>query len=363
MAGSWRTGATRPERGVTPFVTIVTATLDRRAFLERALASAVREGLDGVQHVVVDGGSTDGTLELLATFPHLDVICEPDRNLYDAWNKGIAHARGDFVLLLNSDDELAPGALAEARRMAALHPDADMISGPVALTHAHGSPHEATVIIDDPRMVALREQDVGPGIPITNGRFLRRRLVDELGGFDIRYPVLADRQFFMRALVAGAVNVTTERLIYRYHVHGGSLTLNDNAPALAHAEEALQATLDGMAEARDAATRAAYRRWHAWAAFYLAGLQWRRGRRTTALRTVLAAKLRDPLAPFRLMPQLIRHLAERQARMGRPCSEPFPATLPSSRQSDDAATGQAESLPGSSDRPANVVRAKQVLGK
>jgi len=363
MAGSWKTGATPLEPGVTPFVTIVTATLNRRAFLERALASAMREGLGDVQHVVVDGGSTDGTLDLLATYPHLDIVCEPDRNLYDAWNKGIARARGDFILLLNSDDELAPGALAEARRMAALHPRADMISGPVALSHGQGSSAEQTVIIDDLRMVALRAQDVGPGIPLTNGRLLRRRFVDELGGFDIRYPVLADRQFFMRALIAGAVNVTTDKLIYRYHVHDGSLTLNDNAPALAHAEEALQVTLDGMNEAEKPAARAAYLRWHAWAAFYLAGLQARSGKLAAAAPTLLAALTRDPLAPFRLVPQLGRHLAERRARKGRPSGDTFAATPPSSSRTDIADAGRAGSLPASPGQTANVDSARQVLGK
>ena len=319
MAGSWKTGATPLEPGVTPFVTIVTATLNRRTLLERALASAVREGLEDVQHVVVDGGSSDGTLELLAAYPHLEIVCEPDRNLYDAWNKGIARARGEFILLLNSDDELAPGALAEARRMAALYPDADMLSGVVSLAHGQDGASDETVIIDDPRMVALREQDVGPGVPLTNGRFLRRRFVNALGGFDVRYRVLADRQFFLRALIAGAVNVTTDKLIYRYHVHGGSLTLNDNAPAVAHAEEALRVTVDGMADGRKPAIRALpYRVCTPGPPFYLAGVQSRQGRPVLFPPSRLGFRPRTrPSGPVRLVPAVIRHVGGGAGRKGR----------------------------------------------
>ncbi|MCG6114922.1 MAG: glycosyltransferase [Mesorhizobium sp.] len=348
---------------MTPFVTIVTATLNRRTLLERALASAAREGLDDVQHVVVDGGSSDGTLELLAAYPHLEIVCEPDRNLYDAWNKGIARARGDFILLLNSDDELAPGALAEARRMAALHPDADMISGAVSLAHGQDGASGETVIIDDPRMVELREQDVGPGVPLTNGRFLRRRFVNALGGFDVRYPVLADRQFFLRALIAGAVNVTTDKLIYRYHVHGGSLTLNDNAPAVAHAEEALRVTVDGMAEAASPAARAAYRRWHAWAAFYLAGLQSRQGRLSAALATSVSALGRDPLAPLRLVPQLIRHVAERRARQGRPQGDTPGQVFSTAGGPAIVAPASGGAIHGSPGQAGEVNRAGRIIGK
>ncbi len=298
-------------------ISIVTATLNRRPLIERAIRSALAEGTTGVQHIVVDGGSTDGTLNLLEGFPHLEVVSEPDRNLYDGWNKGIARATGDFVFILNSDDEVVPGAFAEARRLAAANLEADLISGPVLLSRASGE----TVIIDDPRMVALREQDIGPGVPLTNGRFIARRLLERIGPFDIRYPVVSDRQFFLRALAAGARNVTTTHPIYRYHVHGGSLTLNDGGPSLAHARENLAASRDGLMEAQSAALRAGYRRWHAWSAFYLAGLEARRGQVGAGMRTLGAAMARDALLPLRLAPLVARHAAERAARRGRPYAD------------------------------------------
>ena len=78
-----------------PRLSIVTPCLNRAATIGAAIDSVLAQGEPGVQHIVVDGGSTDGTAEILARYPHLTVIREKDRNLYDAINKGLRAARGD----------------------------------------------------------------------------------------------------------------------------------------------------------------------------------------------------------------------------------------------------------------------------
>ena len=299
-------------------ISIVTATLNRRNMLPRAIASAIAQGTEGVEHIVIDGASTDGTLELLANYPHLQIVSEPDKNLYAGWNKGIARARGQFVCMLNSDDELPEGAFDVVRKLMRGSPDVGMISGPVEIVRSGSEGSPSVHVLDDPAMVALREQDVGPGIPLTNGRYFSRKLLEGVGPFDERYSVISDRQFLLRVRLANIASVTTRTALYRYHVHDGSLTLNDRAPSFLHARQCLAAASDGMAEATDAASRAAYRRWHSWAAFYLAGLHARSGRIGTALRTLVAATARDPAWAFRLPPLLARHLGERSARLGRP---------------------------------------------
>ena len=303
-----------------PVITIVTATFNRRDTLERALASAARQGADGVQHVVIDAGSTDGSLDLLAKHRNLDVTSEPDKNLYDGWNKGIARARGEWICILNSDDELEDGAFDAVRRLAIAHPDADMISGPVKITRFGGTPRQQSVIIDDPRMLSLRPQDIGPGVPLTNGRFIKRALIERIGPFDIRYPVISDRQFFLRAMASGARNTVASKALYNYHVHDTSLTFNDAAPSMDQALECLRASIDGLAESRDANLKAAYRSWHCWSAFYASWLNLRQRHFADAAKTMLAGIARDPQLPFKLAPQLIRHLSERSARLGHPVS-------------------------------------------
>ena len=91
-------------------ISIVTPTLNRAHFLAQAIDSVLAQNDSDVEHIVVDGISTDGTVELLARYPHLRVIREPDTGLYDALNKGLRAATGDMIGWLNSDDLFAPDA-------------------------------------------------------------------------------------------------------------------------------------------------------------------------------------------------------------------------------------------------------------
>ena len=85
-------------------LSIITPTLNRAHFLEEAIESVRAQDFPDCEHLIVDGGSTDGTLEMLARHPHLRVVSEPDRGLYDALNKGLRLGSGEIVGLLNSDD-------------------------------------------------------------------------------------------------------------------------------------------------------------------------------------------------------------------------------------------------------------------
>ena len=97
-----------------PFFTIVTPALNCGCYLPRNLASIQSQGLQPgeVEHWVIDGGSTDGTLELLQKQTGLKYISEKDKGLSDAVNKGLRRATGEWIIWLNADDELAAGALA-----------------------------------------------------------------------------------------------------------------------------------------------------------------------------------------------------------------------------------------------------------
>ena len=122
-----------------PTISIVTPCLNAAATIGRTLDSVASQGYPGVEHVVVDGGSTDGTLELLAQFPEVKVVSEPDEGLSDAVNKGIALASGELVGWLNADDWYLPGALAAVGEAADANPRAEWFTGGCPIVDGGGN--------------------------------------------------------------------------------------------------------------------------------------------------------------------------------------------------------------------------------
>src|SRR6266481_4515811 len=94
-----------------PLISIITPVLDRVDLIGAALDSVYRAGAVPTEHVVVDGGSTDGTLSLLRNRPGIRLVEAPGTGIYDALNLGLQAACGDIVCQLNSDDLLSPGSL------------------------------------------------------------------------------------------------------------------------------------------------------------------------------------------------------------------------------------------------------------
>ena len=85
-------------------ISVITASLNRKQFIRAAIESVLAQRFSDFEHWVIDGGSTDGTLDLLKEYPHLHVLSGSDNGVYDAWNTGISRALGDVIAFLNSDD-------------------------------------------------------------------------------------------------------------------------------------------------------------------------------------------------------------------------------------------------------------------
>jgi glycosyltransferase involved in cell wall biosynthesis len=94
-----------------PRVSIVTPSFNQGRYIAETIESVMAQNYPNLEHIVVDGSSTDGTLEILKRYPHLHVVSEPDRGQADAINKGFKMATGEIWSFLNSDDTLYPGTL------------------------------------------------------------------------------------------------------------------------------------------------------------------------------------------------------------------------------------------------------------
>ena len=118
--------------------TIITPNLNGGRFLRDCLSSvASQEGVE-LEHWVMDGGSTDDSEEIARSFPHVRWNQEPDKGMSDAINKGFDRSQGEWVMWLNSDDWLKPGALAKLKAMAERHPEADVIYGDMEFVNERG---------------------------------------------------------------------------------------------------------------------------------------------------------------------------------------------------------------------------------
>ena len=175
-----------------PFpVTVVTVTFNDEEGLQRTVASLRAQTLRNFEHVVVDGGSVDGSMAWLAANPSVEssvVVSELDRGIYDAMNKGLARARGSLVTFLNAGDVYAAD---------------DVLDRAVAHQQRHGWEwgHGLARVVDgEGRAVrplskpkyAWRRHAFGRNTIVHQTVFVLTDRLREIGGFDLDYPIAAD---------------------------------------------------------------------------------------------------------------------------------------------------------------------------
>jgi glycosyltransferase involved in cell wall biosynthesis len=112
-----------------PTITVITPSFNAAATIEQTLRSVREQDYPYIEHVVVDGGSTDGTVEILERAEGVRFVSESDRGLSHAMNKGVAMAGGSVVGWLNADDIYLPGALRAVGEAFAAHPEAEWVTG------------------------------------------------------------------------------------------------------------------------------------------------------------------------------------------------------------------------------------------
>jgi glycosyltransferase involved in cell wall biosynthesis len=187
-------------------ISVITAVLNRAATLGAALRTVHEQTWPNVEHLVIDGGSTDGTLSILARHrPRLaQLISEPDRGLYDALNKGIRRASGDVIGFLHADDELAsPQVL---RRVAAAfeNPAVDAVYGDLVYVDKVDPSH----VVRYWKAGAYERANMEHGwMPPHPTFYVRREVYERLGDFDLRYRISADYDSILRILWRGRANV------------------------------------------------------------------------------------------------------------------------------------------------------------
>ncbi len=181
-------------------VSVVTPSFNMLDYLQRCCASVADQELVVHEHIVMDGGSTDGTPDWLRTKPLLISRSQRDNGMYDAVNQGFRLARGEIVCHLNCDEQLLPNALHFVAEYFQGHPDVDVLFGDVL------------VVRPDGELIAYRKcycptEPIAFSAPLpvfTAAMFLRRRRIIANGFFyDPSYKDIGDVEFIIRLLRAG----------------------------------------------------------------------------------------------------------------------------------------------------------------
>jgi glycosyltransferase involved in cell wall biosynthesis len=203
----------KAEEGRLPLVSVVTPSMNQGAFIEEAIRSVLDQGYPNVEHIVVDGGSTDETLDVLRRFPHLRWISEPDGGQAEALNKGFAIARGEVFGWLNSDDLYLPGSI-EAAVDVLLETGCGLVHGGWRQIDEHGA------FMRDVEAVPfdLRTQLDYANLVAQPGALFTRTAFESVGGLDVSYRYAMDYELFLR--IGSLFEVRhLDRVLgaYRYH--------------------------------------------------------------------------------------------------------------------------------------------------
>lgn len=200
-----------------PKLTVITIVYNNARDIERTVLSVLNQTYPHIEYLVIDGASTDGTLEILKKYQHrlAMLISEKDKGIYDAMNKGLALATGDYVLFMNSGDEIYASDTVE--NVFASAPDADIYYGETEMydenwkslgQRRHKTPESFTW------------KDFKYGMSISHQAVYIRRALTE--PFDSRYKLSADIDWVIKAAKQAVKIVNTKIFVAKYLVGGMS---------------------------------------------------------------------------------------------------------------------------------------------
>jgi glycosyltransferase involved in cell wall biosynthesis len=208
-----------------PDIAIVIPALNAATHLRTALASLAAQDAS-FEAVLVDGGSRDDTIKIAAD-AGVRVVTAPGTSIYEAHNRGFAETRAPAIVLLNADDVLLPGALAAWRDALAQAPQAGIARGLATFAEMDRAGLAGPIAGADERAAAPLDTDLLLRGPCAiNSLCIRRAVLDRIGAFDTAYRLAADREWMLRAWIAGVPMLEMKRPVYRYLMHDGSSTID-----------------------------------------------------------------------------------------------------------------------------------------
>jgi glycosyltransferase involved in cell wall biosynthesis len=206
---------------VLPAVTIVTPSYNQARYLEQTIVSVLDQGYPNLEYMVVDGGSTDGSVEIIRKYAASLAwwVSERDHGQAEAINKGFSRARGEYIAWVNSDDLYQPGAIQAAVEAFQAHPEAGMVYGDVLAVDAENN------ILNCMRYAQWGLAELMCfnilGQPAV---FMRRSVLEKAGYLDTGYHYMLDTHLWLRmAQQAPLVYLPRVMAAGRFHAEAKNL--------------------------------------------------------------------------------------------------------------------------------------------
>ena len=188
-----------------PLVTIITVVFNSEKYLEQTIQSVINQTYDNVEYIVIDGGSTDGTVDIIRKYENqIDYwVSEPDGGIYDAMNKGIVLSRGQIVGLINSGDGYIDGAISSIIKVHLNHPSS-ILTG------------NCKAILSEPSkwIIASGRFEMLPYRMIPHSSvFVPLSVYERQGMFDTSFKIAGDYDFLGRCYSRGITFVTIDEIL------------------------------------------------------------------------------------------------------------------------------------------------------
>jgi glycosyltransferase involved in cell wall biosynthesis len=209
-------------------ISVITVCYNAVAVIDGCLRSVAEQTYRNIEHIVIDGLSRDGTVEIVRRYPHVTtVVSERDDGIYDAMNKGLDCVTGDYVLFLNADDKFpTPAAIAKAVRAIERHPGADVYYGWLEVRPLDGAPF----VFRPPQPADAADFMVSGCLP-HQSTLARPAVFARTGRFDLRYRYHADYDWFLKILADPTIKIrAVDTVIGSFQEGGASSDLAKGQP-------------------------------------------------------------------------------------------------------------------------------------
>jgi len=210
-----------------PLVSIITVTFNRAKYLEETISSVKNQDYLNIEHIIIDGGSTDNTLEIIKKYEgayNMKWISEKDEGIADALNKGFGIAKGDIFCWLDSDDTYLPGTIKKVVEIFKKHPQIDLVFGDILIINDKSQVINYIKFTDFSFETFIYEGGcINPA-----ATFWRRELYNKLGGIDKEYMWSPDYNFFAKAGASKAIFYHIRDFLAAYRHHSNQILGNKN---------------------------------------------------------------------------------------------------------------------------------------